>query len=235
MNGAAMLDLQVLDSQLDQIGQRRKRLPERAALAEANAAHGRWLEERRRLDDVVAGAVKVIETCEAEGAQLDAKQARLEQQLKTVIAPREAEALMSEIATLKARHGELDDAELAAMEQQAEAETALGALTDIEPALLGSVREAQEALDAALADLAAEEDEVRARRAAAAEALTEGERATYESLRARHGGVGIARVEGRTCTGCHVELSRVEFERVATEGTGGSLPECPHCARSLVL
>jgi predicted dithiol-disulfide oxidoreductase (DUF899 family) len=42
--------------------------------------------------------------------------------LKTVIAPREAEALMHEIAVLNERREALDDGELSALEEQAETE-----------------------------------------------------------------------------------------------------------------
>lgn len=225
---------QLIDSELDQIEGRRKRLAERVALSDARAAHTRWTVERDRLQSVVAAAVTAIEAAEAAGAELLRKQSKLESQLKTVIAPREAEALMSEIATLVARRGELDDAELVAMEDQSEAEIALGALGAIEPTLLASIADAAAALDQALALLAAEEADVRLRRSDVEATLTEGERSLYASARARHGGIGVSRLERHTCTGCHVDLSQVEYEQVRA-APAGELPECPHCARFLVV
>lgn len=234
MNGPALLAFQLIDSELDQIEGRRKRLAERVALSDARAAHTRWTVERDRLQSVVAAAVTAIEAAEAAGAELLRKQSKLESQLKTVIAPREAEALMSEIATLVARRGELDDAELVAMEDQSEAEIALGALGAIEPTLLASIADAAAALDQALALLAAEEADVRLRRSDVEATLTEGERSLYASARARHGGIGVSRLERHTCTGCHVDLSQVEYEQVRA-APAGELPECPHCARFLVV
>lgn len=234
MNGPALLAFQLIDSELDQIEGRRKRLAERVALSDARAAHTRWTVERDRLQSVVAAAVTAIEAAEAAGAELLRKQSKLESQLKTVIAPREAEALMSEIATLVARRGELDDAELVAMEDQSEAEIALGALGAIEPTLLASIADAAAALDQALALLAAEEADVRLRRSDVEATLTEGERSLYDSARARHGGIGVSRLERHTCTGCHVDLSQVEYEQVRA-APAGELPECPHCARFLVV
>lgn len=234
MNGPALLAFQLIDSELDQIEGRRKRLAERVALSDARAAHTRWTVERDRLQSVVAAAVTAIEAAEAAGAELLRKQSKLESQLKTVIAPREAEALMSEIATLVARRGELDDAELVAMEDQSEAEIALGALGAIEPTLLASIADAAAALDQALALLAAEEADVRLRRSDVEATLTDGERSLYASARARHGGIGVSRLERHTCTGCHVDLSQVEYEQVRA-APAGELPECPHCARFLVV
>lgn len=234
MNGPALLALQLIDSQLDQIEGRRKRLTERVALAEARTAHARWGTERDRIHSVIAAAEASIEQAEAAGAELSKKQARLEAQLKTVIAPREAEALMSEIAILVARRGELDETELVAMEEQSEAETALEALKAIEPTLLDSLSAASAALDDALGLLSVEESEVRERRLGVDASLTDGERALYAAARSRHGGIGVSQLERHTCTGCHVDLSQVEYERVRAT-PAGELPECPHCDRFLVV
>ncbi|MFN8024379.1 MAG: C4-type zinc ribbon domain-containing protein [Acidimicrobiales bacterium] len=234
MNGPALLAVQLLDSQLDALDGRRRRLPERAALDTARAAHAAHVAERTRLAGVAAEAGAAVERAEHEGAELDTKQRRLEAQLKTVIAPREAEALMSEIASLKAKHGELDDVELEAMEQQGEAETGLAALAEAEPALLDAVAAAEASLAEAEAGIAAEVADVSARREQAAAALTPDELSTYTSMRARFGGVAIAQLERRTCTGCHVDLSPMEHDQVKS-APAGELPECPNCSRLLVV
>ena len=103
MNGPALLALQLVDSRLDAIEGRRKRLPERAVRDTARAAHAELATERARLQGLVDAAYVAIEQAETAGAELDTKQRRLEAQLKTVIAPREAEALMHEIDLLKAK------------------------------------------------------------------------------------------------------------------------------------
>jgi uncharacterized protein len=234
VNGPALLALQQLDTELEQIEGRRRRLPERARLAEVKALHTTHTTERLRLQEIVEEALAAIDQAETSGAEIDRKKARLEAQLKTIIAPREAEALMHEIATLDGHHSALDDGELEAMEQQALAESSLETLADAEPALLDQLAAAQADLDAVLAGLAAEEDEVRARRAVADAALDDDDRATYVAMLKRHSGVGFSRLERHTCTGCHVDLSQVEFERVVA-APPGELPECPHCGRYIVV
>lgn len=233
MNAAGLLAVQLHDSELDQIDGRRKRLPERAALAEATAALQRWESERQVQLDRVAAATAAIEQAEEAGAELDRKTAKLQAQLKTVIAPREAEALMKEIDGLAAKHGELDDVELAAMDDQASAEAALAELAAAEPALQAALAEAADVVRAAEAALTTEHDDVQARRDAAWAELDAAERSLYDTARARHRGIGIARLERHTCTGCHVDLSQVEFERVMAT-PAGELAECPHCDRFLV-
>lgn len=234
MNGAALLALQLLDSELDAIGGRRRRLPERATLDAARAEQAVIAAERARLESEVRAAEAEIERAEHDGSELDTKRRRLEAQLKTVIAPREAEALMSEIATLTARRGEVDDVELDAMERQAGAEAALAMLAEREPAAAAAVDVAGAALaeaDAALADQAAV---VTGRRAEAAAALSADDLATYTALRARHGGVAIARIERRTCGGCHVDLSPMEYDQVKST-PDGEIAECPNCNRFVVV
>jgi uncharacterized protein len=234
VNGPGLLALQRIDLELDQLAGRRKRAPEHAAVAEATSAVRRWTTERDRLRAVIDAATATIERLEHDGAALDTKKARLEAQLKTVIAPREAEALMHEIAGLDAKHGELDDEELAAMEQQADADAALATLTADEPALAATLSAAQVALDAALQELDAEVSAVTGRRDAAVAALDAGHLRRYDSERARHNGIAIAELTGRTCSACHVDLSQVELEGVQRY-VGDDLPECPHCGRIMVV
>jgi predicted nucleic acid-binding Zn-ribbon protein len=234
MNGAALLSLQRLDSELEQLAGRRRRLAEHAALAEATAAQDAWSAEvagHRRIADE---ATEAIVRAEADGAALDAKQARLEMQLKTIISPREAEALMSEISGLKARHSDLDDVELEAMERQAEAEVALNSLQLDEERLATAVAEATAARDAALAELAVEEAALLERRAEAAAALDGSELQLYDALRKRHDGVAIASLDGARCSGCHLDLSPAELDTIR-HAAGPDLPDCPQCGRLLVL
>jgi uncharacterized protein len=57
--------------------------------------------------------------------------------------------------------------------------------------------------------------------------------ATYERLRARLGGVGVARLVGTHCDGCHLTLSAVELDRVR-HLPDGEVYTCEQCGRILV-
>lgn len=234
MNGPALLALQQIDHELDQLAAQAKRLPSRAAVAAAEEAHRAWAAQRAAHVAVGDRAGEAIARAEHDGAQLDAKRANLEAKLKTVIAPREAEALMNEIATVKAQHDAIDDLELAAMEEQAEAEGAIDVLDGQEPALQAALADARAALDAELAGVSVEMDAWRAKRVEAMAALSADELSFYDQLRQRHGGVGIVHLErGHRCSGCHIDLSAAEVD-VVKASPADELPECPHCGRSIV-
>jgi predicted nucleic acid-binding Zn-ribbon protein len=234
VNGPALLALQLVDNELDHLAALERRLPERAALDVAEAEHRAWAArcatQRARVDEALAQIAKA----EHESAAIGTKRSRLEAQLKTVIAPREAEALMHEIAKLQADRDALDDIELAAMDQQGDAEAALADLAQREPVLLEGIAAARAALDAALGDVAGQRQGFHDRRAAATADLDAADLALYAELRTRHGGMGIVRLEGRRCIGCHLDLSASEVD-VLKAWPAGELPECPHCGRSIVL
>lgn len=233
MNAAALLALQHIDTALEAVANRRSRLPELAAHREATtalSAHRAAIAAQRA---IVADAQARIEANEVTAHALDAKKARLEAQLKTVIAPREAEALMSEIATINAEHGELDEHELVAMEEQTDAERQIDALVAAEPALVDAVAAAKSVLDTAAASLDAEQAALDEQRVSAAAALTPSELQAYDTARRHHAGVAVASLEGHRCSACHLDLSPGELDEVKATPPGEPA-ECPNCARYLV-
>jgi predicted nucleic acid-binding Zn-ribbon protein len=56
----------------------------------------------------------------------------------------------------------------------------------------------------------------------------------YAATRKRHGGVGFVSIDGRSCSGCHVDMSQGEFEQLRS-APAGELPECPNCGRLVVV
>jgi hypothetical protein len=233
MNGRALLEMQLVDTQLDRLAAERRRLPERSALATATAALTAWTAEQARLQSVVEAATEEIAVAESEGAALDAKRARLEAQLKSVSTERQAEALTHEIDAIKSHHSDLDDRELAAMEAQGDAEAALIALDERHAEIVAAVDAATADLDRVLSRLSAEEATLNERRAAADSGLQPDERSLYAALRTRFGGMGIVQLDGRRCPGCHLDLSATEADQVH-HTPPDELPECPHCGRLIV-
>lgn len=232
MNAAALLALQDIDTALVAIANRRPRLPELEAHRAASAAMAHHLSAVLEAKERIAAAQAAIEQAEHAAADLTAKRTRLEGQLKTIIAPREAEALMNQIATLNAQRGELDDQELEALDQQGQAEADLATLDARTGELEAAVLAAADHLERATAVLATEETALLERRPAAAAALSPTEQAAYDRARSQFEGVAIARLEGHRCAGCHLDLSPAEMDAVKSVGDG-ALPECPQCGRYL--
>lgn len=233
MNAAALLALQEIDTELDTIANRRPRLPEVAVHAAATAALTELLQRKAAVQRRIDMAQVAIEAAEAESHSLTTKRARLETQLKTIISPREAEALMNQIAGLNTHRDELDDQELAALEEQAVAEVELAAIEDREPELHQALASARAALAEVNGVLDAEVLALGARRAEAESVLSPAELTAYVEARHHGGGVGVAKLDGSRCGGCHLDLSPMEMD-VVKGIAAGEQAECPQCGRFLV-
>jgi predicted nucleic acid-binding Zn-ribbon protein len=233
MNASAFLALQDIDTTLDVITHKRPRLPEVIAHQEATAALAGIQAQMAAAQQRIDAAQAAIEAAEHAADDLTKKRTRLEAQLKTVIAPREAEALMHEIETINGHRGELDDQELAALEEQAEGEAALLALTEALPAQESVVAAAKAELDTVHAAVDAEVADLRQQRASVVEGLGAESSALYERVRKQFGGVGVARLEGSHCSGCHMDLSPRELDIVKAV-PADTLAECPQCGRIIV-
>ena len=96
-----LLELQAADTMADQLQHRREHLAEREQVQAAKNALVRWNDARtvvrNRIEEL--GATDRTDPSR-QSTDLDKHRAKLAGQLKTVIAPREAEALQHEIATL---------------------------------------------------------------------------------------------------------------------------------------
>ncbi|MCY7300139.1 MAG: C4-type zinc ribbon domain-containing protein [Ilumatobacteraceae bacterium] len=233
MNASAFLALQDIDTALDVITHKRPRLPELIAHQEATIAladlRTRMATAQQRIDAAQAS----IEAAEHAAADLTKKRTRLEAQLKTVIAPREAEALMHEIETINGHRDLLDDEELAALEEQAACESTLLELFDSLAGHEGGVTTAKAELDAVHATVDAEVADLRQQRSDVVAALGPDSSALYERVRKQFGGVGVARLEGSHCSGCHMDLSPRELDIVKAV-PADTLAECPQCGRIIV-
>ncbi|HRE01500.1 MAG TPA: C4-type zinc ribbon domain-containing protein [Ilumatobacteraceae bacterium] len=228
-----LLAIQRLDSAIDLARLRLPKLDAVVASAQADAALRAWQQRTDALSAEIAGHEQAITAAEHATADLTKHLTRLDQQLKSVIVAREADALMAEIATLKAKRGEYDDQELAALDAIAEAETALGAHRSDYDGLRASAEHARTAADQARveseADMAAKATERDALRAGlAADVL-----AMYDTMRGQHQGIAVAQLSGLQCGGCHLDLSRAEVDEIK-QLDGNALPECPNCGRILV-
>lgn len=227
------LDLQAIDSALDAIGHRRVRLPEAAAVQRDAAALGEVQRAIAAATARIEAALVAIGVAERESQELTTQRTRMETQLKTVISPREAEALMSQIATLNAQRGECDDRELAALDEQAVGEAERELQQQLVPDLEAALEVSNEALAAALAALDAEAADLSGRRATVIAGFPPDQLATYDHVRKQFGGVGVAHLEGSHCSGCHMDLSPAELDQVKSV-PAGELGECPQCGRILV-
>lgn len=231
---AVLLALQTVDTESDQLAHRRGN----SALREQSQRRAAELQEWERrsvaLRDEIAALEGEIAGEERRDAELSAHLKRLEAQLKTVIAPREVEALNREIATIEAERDQLDVAELAALERQSALDDDLTAHLANEESVRSAARTAADErgtevaeIDATLTSLAERREDLRAR--VPADVL-----ATYDRKRSALG-VAVASLVGKQCQGCHLELSPAEIDHVRAEAAASGVTDCPECGRLLVV
>jgi predicted nucleic acid-binding Zn-ribbon protein len=231
----ALLEVQAHDTRLDQLRHQLDQLPAReqrdaatGALADAEAS----LAARTAVRDELAKQQKRIDD---EVELLKDKRDGFNTKLYSgsVTNPRELQDLQEEIDSLNRRIGQLEDQEIEVMEQVEPVDAELTELAATVAARRTVLDDAESRLIAAEAELAAEADAERHRRTDAAAPVPAELLDHYDKLRAGRGGIGVARMVGTQCGGCHLGLSAMEAARMR-KLPEGELAHCEECGRILV-
>ena len=211
-----LLEVQALDTRADQLARRRATLAARAELDAVTSSLRACTVELEAVSGRASELERVQKRAEDEIATLEDKAGATQRQLYggSVTSPRELQALQEEAASLRRRIGSREDDVLAVMEElepvaadRARLEAAREDAAARAAGLQADITRSEAAIDAELAEVAAARDGLVSR--VPAPLL-----AQYERIRARTGGIGIARLEGNRCTGCHLELPNREVDEV---------------------
>jgi predicted nucleic acid-binding Zn-ribbon protein len=224
-----MLELQDIDDLLAARRQAAREVEARiAGSPELDAARSRAAElgeQRRSLEERVAAA-------DREAAALRDRVKVIDRQLYggSVRNPQDLLTLQRELAEVRERLSEADDAELGLMEEGEEAEAAAreaaAAVAEIESRRNAVAGDEQARLEALRTEIAGLERD----RAAVAGALPPAELALYTRLASRlH--PAVARLQGDSCGGCHLPLA---VREVRAARAGGELVQCSNCDRVVV-
>lgn len=232
----ALLDLQDLDTHIALEEHRRASLPQRAELAQVERALMQLRSDHKGLcasrDEIAARqdlAERELKATEDRVAQVNARLYG-----GSVTASRELQAMAADVDGLKKRISDLEDRALALMDERDPLDARLAQLDDQERALgerrsvlLAELGAVEAGIDAALSSL-------RGQRPGRLATVPADLSATYERLRARLGGVAVARLVGGRCDGCHLALPAVELDRIRHHDAG-TLEYCEQCGRILVV
>ena len=228
-----LLELQTFDTEIAQLEHRAAHLPEAVALQDARRVVAGLDAELLRLHTESARFASEVAANESAVGDLRRQLERLNAQMKTVIAPREAEALQHEMVVIESKISSLEDESLAALERGEECDAEVVRIESEVVGAKNAVSSAEATLNVALEEVRNSLASVRERRSACAAAVDAGMIEQYERRRAAHGGVAVARLVRATCGGCHIDLSTSEVESVRRESP--EQRECPNCARWLVV
>jgi predicted nucleic acid-binding Zn-ribbon protein len=232
---AALLAVQEHDTRTDQLNHRIETLPVRSDLAQleddVRAVDDQLADAQRRRDELWRSQQRL----EDEIASLTERANQAEKQLYSgaVTNPRELQALQDDVASIRRRIGQLEDDELEIMELVEPVDAERTQLTGERERLEAEGARLRAALDEAESELAAQLAAVQAERVAAATEVPDELWPEYDKLRARFGGVGIARLVGSTCQGCHLALPAVEVDRIRKLPLDEAV-HCEECGRLLV-
>lgn len=231
-----VLALQATDTAIRQLEHRRAHLPEQQQLDEVDGTLGDVSRElartRAELEEVERRQKRLDDDIAAVESRRKSEEARMYS--GEVSSEKELEARKAELAALKRRKNDLEDELLEAMERREELEGLAVELEQRQAELQAEVAELTAVRDHAASDIDAELDTTRQRRTEQAEGLPPPLLETYQRARERLGGVAVAALEGDTCSGCRLQLTAIELERVRAEAKQGLLATCEQCDRFLV-
>jgi len=229
-----LLELQALDSKLDQLAHRRRTLPQLAEHAALETRVG-------QLRDLVVAAATAQSDLDREQrkAEADVEQVRARAERDRRIAQsgsasaKELSGLQSELESLARRQSNLEDIVLDVMERVESAAARTAELTKQREAAEADRDRVAAALAAEQASLDKDVEFTTTQRRVLAQAISADLVALYEKIRAQYGGIGAAAIKRRRCEGCRLELDISEVNEIKAAAPDAVLRH-DSCRRILV-
>jgi predicted nucleic acid-binding Zn-ribbon protein len=229
-----LLDLQAMDTRLDQIAHRKATLPELAELrvldTQTAVLNDDLVRARTALGDVQREIAKADSDVQLVRERSVRDQARMEAGQGTA---KDMQALSHEVESLARRQSALEDVELEVMER---AEGLAADVSRLEVAcsqLTIRVDELSAVRDKVFAELDAEVEQIGHSRADVVAGVGDELVTLYEKIRASSGGIGAAVLRQRRCEGCNLELNQVDINRF-TAAEQDEVLRCEECRRILI-
>ncbi len=227
-----LLDLQAVDTALNQLAHRRRTLPELAEIDTVAREISALEDERVRAQVAVDDLDRDIARFEKDIEQVRTRKDRDQKRLDAGGALREIEGLQHEMATLNRRQSELEDAELELMERK---ETAEQTLNEVKKRIADAVARrsaAEQKRDETLSEIGKEQEFKSQSRAPLAADLPADLVQLYDKIR-EDTGLGAALFRAGRCGGCRIELYGADLNRVKS-APADDVVRCEECRRIMV-
>lgn len=229
-----LLDLQALDTRLDQIAHRKATLPELAELRglapAASVLDDDLVRAQTALGDVQREIAKADSDVQLVRERSARDQARMDAGQGTA---KDMQALQHEVIALARRQSALEDVELEVMERAENLAADVGRLEAARAQLAVRAGELEALRDKAIAELDAEVEQITHSRADVVAGVGDELVGLYEKIRASSGGIGAAVLRQRRCEGCRLELNAVDINRF-TAAAQDEVLRCEECRRILI-
>ena len=229
-----LLEVQDHDTRLDQIRHRVESLPERAEAAAATRALGELNKAIEAESTARAEIIREQRRFEDEIESIGGKRTQVEATLYdgSVSNARELQDLQEESEALGRRITHLEDRDLELMEKLEPVDARLDELNQSRTTEQERLDSVGARLTVVEAELQVEADRVTAQRDEVAQKVPADLLSQYEGLRSSLGGVGVARLVGSQCGGCHLTLAAMEVARIRKNPD--EITNCEECGRLLV-
>jgi uncharacterized protein len=229
-----LLDLQTIDTRLDQIAHAKGRLPQHAQLAQLHSRASAMESDLVRAQTASGDIQHEVAKAEADVQLVRDRAARDRSRLDSGTgSAKDLQAIQHELESLARRQSELEDVEIEIMERAEAAESDVTRLEAERATLAAEIDEVTAARDGALRDLDAEAAQVGGPRANTVAGVGEDLVALYEKIRTQSGGLAAAPLRQRRCGGCQLELNTVDMNRIKAAPADEVL-RCEECRRILV-
>jgi uncharacterized protein len=229
----SLLELADLDAELSRIDHRSSHLAEQQRFEQIQADH-------RDANDRLASLGLALEDLDAQIAKFESEiegvRDREDRDRKMLdagaISAKQLADLQHELETLERRQSSLEDSLLEVMERREELQTKQTNELGKIDALESELAEAQRARDDALAAIEQKRQQGVSRRDELTAGLDPNLVSLYERQRSG-GGPGAARLQGRRCGACRIEIDRGEIARI-TAAADDDVLRCPECGAILL-
>jgi uncharacterized protein len=213
---SGLIELQAHDSALSQLHHRRGHLPEHTETSALHDTITRLTTESAASRDVHRSLSERMAKIESAVHELDAKISGVEATMfsGTITSPRELQGFEADIASLKKRRSELEDDELALIEEAEPLDAMLAEFDAKHAHAQSEIERLSLAIIAAQAEIDVDAARHVAERSALVATLDPPTVALYEATRAKNRGIGAAVLEHGTCMSCKITLPAIELDRI---------------------
>lgn len=229
---AHLLELQALDTRIQQLDHKAKMLPQLAVIAglesESTALRVETLSATGALED----AKRELGRIESDVALVEARITRDTDRLQASSSVKDVAGLESELAGLRRRQLELEEIELGVMERVEELESAVRSLRGRHDELQGRIAGIVAEKDESLGGLTSERTHAAANRSTIAAKLPEDLLALYERQRARYG-QGASLLRGGVSEASGLKLNEFDMAAIRAAAPDDVLI-CPESSAILV-